>query len=140
MNIKTKEELIDLIQPFVFKAIMNFDNREDAASDEAAEGIADMILDKVLGAELKYREGLEKEIDQLESEAADFDTDYDMVVKELEQTTSKVEQLREALKPFADAIIHDDPNFYDDGDRPRWAEFFVMSDFRRAAVTFSVTG
>ena len=49
----------------------------------------------------------------------------------LDTAQTENERLREALKPFAEANKYFDPSF-DDDYTPRWAEFFIIGDFRRA--------
>ena len=49
----------------------------------------------------------------------------------LDTAQTENERLREALKPFAEANKYFDASF-DDDYAPRWAEFFIIGDFRRA--------
>ena len=49
----------------------------------------------------------------------------------LDTAQTENERLREALKPFAEANKYFDSSF-DDDYAPRWAEFFIIGDFRRA--------
>ena len=49
----------------------------------------------------------------------------------LDTAQTENERLREALKPFAEANKYFDSSFGDDYT-PRWAEFFIIGDFRRA--------
>lgn len=71
----------------------------------------------------------------LESAKAAAQADYEArILAALTPSPEAQEQLkvmREALEPFAQAIVHIYPEL-DDEYRPRWAEFFTAGDFRRA--------
>ena len=62
------------------------------------------------------------------------------VIGELDRLRAENERLREALRPFATAADdYCDPT-YDDDYSPRWAEFFVVRDFRRARAALAKGG
>nr|GEV34408.1 reverse transcriptase domain-containing protein [Tanacetum cinerariifolium] len=57
-------------------------DQNDVESDDERVALANLKLDQEMHADLKYVEYLEKEIDELESDKAEFSNMYDMILEE----------------------------------------------------------